>query len=180
MGRFKLYSISFVFLAGTLAGCSSTPKSPDVAGNIRKSLDTAGYHDISVSQDRDKGVVTLNGHVPTDSDKSQAESIARGEAAGQVVADQVAVLPPGDQHDAKKVDKDLDAAIEKNLDAALVQHRLKKGVSSEAKNGVVTLSGDVPSQASRKEVQQIAEAIPNVQQVVNELQVRKQKATSSD
>jgi osmotically-inducible protein OsmY len=31
---------------------------------------------VSVSQDRDKGVVTLGGHVAADGDKSQAESIA--------------------------------------------------------------------------------------------------------
>ena len=29
----------------------------------RTSLDQAGFKDVSVSQDRDKGVVTLSGHV---------------------------------------------------------------------------------------------------------------------
>jgi hyperosmotically inducible protein len=180
MERLKLTSISLVFLAGTLAGCSSTPKSPDVAGDIRKSLDGAGFRDVSVSQDRDKGVVKLTGHVPTDNDKSQAESIAKAGAAGQVVSDEVAVLPPGEERDAKRIDSDTDKAIEKNLDAALVQHRLKKGISYDTKNGVVTLSGDVASQARRREVQQIAQAVPNVQQVVNELQIKGQKATSSN
>jgi osmotically-inducible protein OsmY len=44
---------------------------------------------------------------------------------------------------------------------------------------VVTLSGHVPSQENRREVQQIAASVPNVQQVVNELQVKGQKASSS-
>jgi hypothetical protein len=43
----------------TLAGCSSTPKSPDVSDNIRKSLDESNLKDVSVSQDREKGVVTF-------------------------------------------------------------------------------------------------------------------------
>lgn len=180
MERLKLYSISFVFLAGTLAGCSTTPKSPEVGSNIRKSLDGAGLHDVSVSQDRDKGVVTLSGNVPTDADKSQAESIAKGEAQGQVVADQIQVLPPGGEHQAKVIDKDEDTAIDKNLDAALVGHRMKQGVSYDTKNGVVTLSGKVSSEHRRDEVQQIAQSIPNVQQVVNELQVRGRKATTSN
>ena len=180
MERLKLYSISFVFLAGTLAGCSSTPKSPEVGSDIRKSLDGAGLHDVSVSQDRDKGVVTLSGNVQTEAERSQAESIAKGGAEGQVVADQIQVLPPGGEHQAKVIDKDTDTAIEKNLDAALVGHRLKQGVSYEAKHGVVTLSGKVSSPQRRDEVQQIAQSIPDVQQVVNELQVRGQKATSSD
>ena len=49
--------------AGMLAGCSQTVKPPDVAGNIRSALDQAGLKKVSVDQDRDKGVVTLGGHV---------------------------------------------------------------------------------------------------------------------
>ena len=53
------------------------PKSPDVADSIRKSLDQAGLKDVKVSQDRVKGVVTLDGDVPSEMDKSQAETIAK-------------------------------------------------------------------------------------------------------
>jgi hypothetical protein len=64
--------------AGILAGCSATPtKSPDVSDSIRKSLDQAGLQDVSVSQDRDKGIVTLSGKVTSENDKSQAESITK-------------------------------------------------------------------------------------------------------
>lgn len=60
-------------LMGILAGCSgAATKSPAVADNVRKSLRQAGYKDVSVSQDRDKGVVTLGGHVNSDADKAQA------------------------------------------------------------------------------------------------------------
>src|SRR5882724_147862 len=97
-----------VILAGALAGCSDTNKSPDVADNIRKSLDQAGYKDVSVSQDREKGVVTLTGTVATESDKAQAESLAKSGAGAQVVADQIAVRPPGNESDAKAVDSDVD------------------------------------------------------------------------
>ena len=83
----KLFlALAPALLAGALAGCSYINKSPDVTDNIRKSLDQAGYKDVSVSQDRDKGVVTLTGTVPTDSDKAQAESIAKSGAGSQVVA----------------------------------------------------------------------------------------------
>jgi hyperosmotically inducible protein len=164
---------------GILAGCTRTSaKSPDVADSIRKSLDQSGLKNVSVSQDRDKGVVTLSGNVATDADKSQAESIARSIAAGQVVADQIAVLPPGDERNAKTVTSDLDKGIEKNLDAALIQNGLDKGVKYEAKNGVVTLTGDVNSEATRAQVQKVASTVPNVQQVVNELQIKDQKASS--
>jgi osmotically-inducible protein OsmY len=45
---------------------------------------------------------------------------------------------------------------------------------------VVTLTGDVNSQAKRAQAEQVAAAVLNVDQVVNELQVKKQKATSSN
>lgn len=85
-----------VVIVGTLAGCSSaSSKSADVSASIRASLDQAGFKDVSASQDRDKGVVTLSGHVAADGDKAQAESIAKSIAGNEVVSNQIAVLPPG-------------------------------------------------------------------------------------
>ncbi len=147
--------------------------------SIRQSLDQAGLKDITVSQDRDKGVVTLGGHVPAEADKAQAESLAKSIAAGQVVANQIAVIPPGVESEAKTVNSDLDKGIENNLHAALVQNRLLKDVKYDVKNGVVTLTGEVNSQSKRAHVEQVASGVPNVQQVVNELQVKDQKASST-
>lgn len=168
-----------VLLVGGLLGCSETPRSPDVSDSVKKSLEQSGYKDVSVSQDRDKGVVTLTGTVPAESDKTQAESLAKSAAAGQVVSNQIAVRPPGDESAAKAVDSDLDKAIDKNLDAALVKHKWDKGVHYDVKNGVVTLKGDVPSQVRRSEVEKLANGVPNVKQVVNEMEVKGQKASSS-
>ena len=168
-----------VVMAGALIGCSDTNKSPDVSDNIRKSLDQAGYKDVSVSQDRDKGVVTLSGTVATDSDKAQAESIAKAGAGAQVVADQIAVRPPGNESVAKTVDSDTDKAIEKNLDAALVKNKLDKHISYDVKNGVVTLKGDAASHAKRTQIEKVAAGIPDVKQVVNEIEVKTQKASAT-
>jgi hyperosmotically inducible periplasmic protein len=172
-------AVATLLVAGVL-GCSSTPKSPEVADRIRASLRQAGLQDVSVSQDVDKGVVTLSGNVPGDADKAQAEAIAKSIAGVQVVSDQIAVRPPGDENTAKKVDSALDQGIEKNLDAVLIQRKLEKDVKYDVKNGVVTLKGEVRSQATRDVVEKLARAVPNVQQVVNELQVKNQKASTSD
>ena len=179
MKRLNLYFAVLTLVAiGILTGCNSPEKSPDVSNSIRKSLDDAGLKNVSVSQDRDKGVVTLGGSVAGDSEKSQAESIAKSMAGGQVVADQIAVLPPGGESDAKTVNSDLDKAIDKNLDAALLQHKLQKGVRYSVKRGVVTLTGNVDSQSKRAQVEKVASTVPNVQQVVNDLQIKDQKASS--
>jgi hyperosmotically inducible protein len=164
---------------GLLAGCSQTAKSPDVSDNIRRSLDEAGLKKVSVTQDREKGVVTLGGQVEGDRDKAQAESIAASIAAGQVVANQIAVVPLRAASEAQSVNADLDKGIEQNLDAALIQNRLHDHVKYAVKNHVVTLTGEVDSQSRRREAEAVAASVPNVQQVVNELQVKNQKATSS-
>jgi len=169
-----------IVAAGALIGCSTTTKSADVSGSIRTSLDQAGFKDVSASQDRDKGVVTLTGHVAADADKAQAESIAQSIAVGQVVADQIAVIPVGAEHEARQVNSDVDKGIESNLDAALIQERLHESVKYAVKNSVVTLTGDVDSEARRARAQAVASGVLNVQQVVNELQVKAQKATSSN
>ena len=180
MWNLKTLSICAALLAaGILAGCSQAPKSPDVAASIRSSLDQAGFKDVSVSQDREKGVVTLNGHVPSDGDKAQAQSIAASIAGGQVVSNQIAVIPPGAENAAKAMNSDLDDGIGKNLDAALIQNKLHKSVNYSVKNHVVTLTGEVASQSARRHAESVASSVPNVFQVVNELQVKNQKATSS-
>jgi hyperosmotically inducible protein len=178
--QIPLVTLLAALVLGTLSGCSTAPrKSPEVAEAIRRSLDQAGLKDVSVNQDRDKGVVTLGGHVAADGDKAQAESIAKSNAAGQVVAVEIAVIPPG-ENDAKTVNADLDQGIDKNLDAALIESKLNKGVRHDVKNGVVTLKGEVNSQSARARAEKLAAGVPNVQQVVNELQVKDQKATSTN
>jgi osmotically-inducible protein OsmY len=173
-------SLLAVVLVGALVGCSTTStKSADVSDKIRTSLDQAGLKDVSASQDREKGVVTLGGNVPVDADKAQAESIAKSIAGDQVVSNQIQVIPRGAERDAKKVNSDLDKGIESNLDAALITSKLHKSVQYAVKNQVVTLTGDVDSEAKRAQAQTVASAVLNVQQVVNELQVKGQKATSN-
>jgi osmotically-inducible protein OsmY len=95
------------------------------------------------------------------------------------VSNQIAVTPVGSESAAKAVNSDVDGGIEKNLDAALIQNKLHESVKYAVKNSVVTLTGEVDSQSMRRQAQSIASSVPNVGQVVNELQIKKQKATSS-
>ena len=180
----KTTKLSFTILAllsaGIMTGCSTTSaKSPDVSDSIRKSLDQAGFKNVSVSEDRDRGIVTLDGQVASANAKSDAESLAKSLAGVQVVADQIAVIPVAGEKDAKAVNSDLDRGIEQNLDAALIQNQMHANVKYVVKSGVVTLSGEVNSEDKRTRAGQVASGVPNVQQVVNDLQVKDQKASSS-
>ena len=176
--RYSLEAVAIATLSLTL-GCSSASKAPDVQATIEDAIKQAGIKNVSVAQDRDKGVITLKGSVPTDSEKQQASSIAKSFAGSQVVGNEIAVLPPGQESLTKSINSDLDEAIGKNLNAALLEARMKDHVKYDVKVGVVTLTGEVNSQAERAEAQRIASGIPNVQQVVNKLDVKNQKASSS-
>jgi hyperosmotically inducible periplasmic protein len=164
-------------LAMTLA-CNDR-RAPDVTENVRHALDGAGLSEVHVSQDRDKNVVTLTGSVPNDDDKSQAETIAKSQAGSAVVADEIGVRPKDDEGTTRKIDSDFDSGIEKNLDAMLVEHKMNHAVRCDVKNGVVTLKGSVPSQAQRSNLENLAQQVANVKQVVNELEVKNQRATST-
>jgi osmotically-inducible protein OsmY len=124
-------------------------------------------------------VVTLSGQVKSDDEKARAETVAKTAAGNQVVANQIAVRPVGFESEAKEIASDLDTAIEKNFHAALISNRMDKDVKYEAKNGVLTLKGEVNSQANRDRLEKLAASIPNVKQVVNETQVKGQKATTT-
>jgi hyperosmotically inducible protein len=168
-------SLITVAVAG-LVGCTSN-LAPDVAGKMRDSIKQAGLKDVTVSQDRNKGVVTLGGNVATMEQKAQANQIAQPIAGDQVVANEIAVVPNGDTA-VKTVYSDFDKGIEANLDGALTQSNIM-GVTHSTKQGVVTLKGDLPTPQLRAEAERIAGGVPNVQQVVNEISVKNQRATSS-
>jgi hyperosmotically inducible protein len=176
----KLVSLLLILFAVAVGlGCSEKQKAPDISGDVRNALNQASLNDVSVSQDRDKGVVTLTGQVASPDDKARAESIAKSIAGGEVISNEIGVRPNGSDSTAKKVDSDLDSGIDKNLSAMLTEHHMKSDVSYDVKNGVVTLKGNVPSQTERSTVEKIAQQVPNVKQVVNEVDVKHQKATST-
>lgn len=138
----SIFLIAFVISVGS--GCTNnSTKAPDVTASIRQAIDQAGLKDVSVSQDRDKNLITLTGKVASDNDKLAAESIARSIAGTQVVCNQISVRPPEEESTAKKVESDLDQGIENNLDAMLVQNGVNKDVRYDVNHGVVTLKGSV-------------------------------------
>ena len=117
--------------------------------------------------------MTLGGNVTSEDDKAKAESIARPFSGAQVVSNQIAVLALGVENEAHKVNVDL--GIENNLDAALIKDGLHDSVKCGVKNHVVTLTGDVSSQAKRVRAQAVTAAVPNIDQVVNERRSRSRR-----
>ena len=168
--------------AGALAvaGCNK-PAHPDEKSAVTDSLKNNNLSDVSVSQDRDKGVMTLSGNVDSADIKNQAESIAKQAAPDYKVADEIGVRPPGASQ-AGAVASDLDSAIEDNFKASIKANTNlnDQSIQGSAKNGTLVLKGTVKTTTQKREAESLAKKVPNVHQVVNELEVKPSKHSTSN
>jgi hyperosmotically inducible protein len=169
-----LGSVTLLLGALAIAGCHNQPAHPDEKSAVTNSLNSNNLNSVSVSQDRDKGVITLTGNVTSDDQKSQAETLAKQAAPDYTVADEIGVRPVGDQGQAGAVASSLDSGIEDNFKASIKANKNldKQSIHFKAKNGTLVLNGSVKTVAQKKEAEILAKHVPNVQQVVNELEVK--------
>ncbi len=163
--------------------CSSNPHANNTDSNpndvsyedtVKKALEQADLKDVTVDEDRDKNTITLGGTVHSENAKQQAAEVAKAAAGNRIIANEVTVRPVGTESEAKTISSNLDSGIEKNFKAALVSRGLdKQHIRFDAKNGVLTLKGRVDSLEQRQEAQQVAASVPNVRQVLNEIEVKR-------
>lgn len=168
-------------LAGAMAigGCHS-PMHPDEKSAVTDSLNSNNLKNVSVSQDRDKGVMTLKGDVDSQDMKNQAETLAKQAAPDYTIADEIGVRPP-EAANAGAVASNIDSGIEDNFKASIKAHSNldDQSIHANAKNGTLVLTGTVKTAVQKKEVETLARHVPNVQQVVNELEVKPTKHSTS-
>ncbi|HEV7521510.1 MAG TPA: BON domain-containing protein [Candidatus Angelobacter sp.] len=173
-------TLAALLLCAAIGCTSNKANTPDVKDQVSKALANAGYKDVKVATNNDKQLVTLTGDVKTQEEKDKAEELAKSAAPGYVVAVEIGVRPEGVESAAKKIDSNVDDAIEKDFKAVIIANRLEKQhIRFDAKNGVLTLKGDVDTPGQRQQVEKLAATVPNVQQVVNELDVKGAKRRTS-
>ncbi len=163
---------TFLLLFGV--ACNKSVHNVSYKDNVKQALQQADLTDVSVSEDQDKNTITLGGSVHSDDAKAKAGDIAKQAAPARVVANEVSVQPVGAESEAKSMASNLDDAIEKNYKAALISKGLdKQHVDFNAKNGVLTLTGSVKTVSARQQAQSAALSVPNVQQVLNQIEVKR-------
>ena len=168
--------LAIVSLALGIAIACSKQSSHSVAyeDEVKNALTQAELTDVKVSEDKDKNTITLSGSVHSEQAKEDAGRISQQAAGSRTIVNEVSVQPVGAESEAKTVANNTDDAIEKNYKAALTAHGLaKQDINYDAKNGVLVLAGSVKSPPQRQEAQKIAQAVPNVQQVVNQIEVKR-------
>jgi hyperosmotically inducible protein len=174
---------SAAILVGSLvlAGCHNQPAHPDEKAVVTNSLSSNNLNNIDVSQDREKGIMTLTGNVASDDQKNQAETLAKQAAPDYTIADEIGVRPAGDSS-AGTVASNLDSAIEDNFKASIKAHNNldDQSIHCKAKNGTLVLKGTVKTMEQKKEAESLAKQVPNVQQVVNELEIKPKKHSTAN
>ncbi len=173
-------SVAVLAAALTMAGCKSDAAHPDEKSAVTNSLSSNNLSAVSVSQDRDKGVMTLTGNLDTADQKAQAETLAKQAAPDYTVANEIGVRPSGDST-AGSVASKRDSAIEDNIKAAIKENKAlnDQDISVSAKNGTVELKGSVKTAAQKSEAEKLAKGIQNVQQVVNTIEVKPGKHSTA-
>ncbi len=164
-----------------LAACNNNSQHPDVKDAVDTAMTRNDLGVVKVSQDRDKGVLTLTGDVETPEKKAQAESVAKEAAPGYTVANEIGIRPIGTESQAKTVDSNLDDGIENNYKAAIKAHTEldDQSIHYDAKNGTLVLKGSVKTPAQKQEAAMLAKSVPNVKEVVNELEVKPDKNSTA-
>lgn len=112
------------------------------------------------------GQVTLNGTVPSQSQRSEAAAAARRVAGGAVVQNLLAIaLPSGDYGD--------DAALAQLVNEALAANRaVPDGVRATSREGDVVLTGTVSISAQRAVAEDAAAGVAGVVSITNRIEVQ--------
>jgi hyperosmotically inducible protein len=164
-----------------LGACNNNAQHPDVKDAVDSAMTRNDLGVVKVSQDRDKGLLTLSGDVETAEKKTQAESVAKEAAPGYTIANEIGVRPVGMESQAKSVDSNLDDGIENNYKAAIKAHKDldDQSIDYDAKNGTLVLKGSVKTAAQKKQAEMLAKNLPNVKEVVDEIEVKPDKHSTA-
>jgi hyperosmotically inducible protein len=174
--RIGLLALGAVLLVGLLALLGCQGGHPD---NKQAVYNTLNQHDLSsveVFQDRRNGEITLRGIVDSNDKKTQAESLAGQAAPGYSIKNQIQVQSAGLEGMEKSSEKSasLDSAIEDNFKASLQSSKRleKEDIKYSADKGTLYLKGSVKSEREKKEAEDLAKKVPQVQHVVNDIAVK--------
>jgi hyperosmotically inducible protein len=157
-----------------LAGCQN--EHPDDKQAVYNTLNGHELHSIDVFQDRRKGEITLRGIVGSPDQKASAETLAQQAAPGYAIKNQIQVQSAGLEDLEKSAQKNstLDSAIEDKFKASIETNpRLeKRKIQYSADNGTLYLKGTVKSEKEKREAEDLAKKVPQVQHVVNDIAVK--------
>lgn len=121
---------------------------------------------LDINVDTWGGVVTLFGIVPSQEAKAAAEADARNVGGVKRVDNELQVVANVKQAARQAQDEEIEGEVKKALASSEF-----KDITVDAKNGVVRLTGTIPTGAQRLEAAVVVRAIPGVRAVEDDLRL---------
>jgi len=121
---------------------------------------------LDINVDTWAGVVTLFGIVPSQEAKAAAEADARKVSGVKHVENELQVVASVKQAAGQVRDEELEREVKKALDTPAF-----KDITVDVKNGVVRLTGTIPTGERRLEAARVARAVPGVRAVEDDLRL---------
>jgi osmotically-inducible protein OsmY len=141
---------------------------------------------LKIKVETNAAVVTLSGTVPTETEKSKAETLAKDtdgvkRVVNQIKVDQSSASSTGIRDKAGEAAKEVgekisDATILTKVKAKLLADGIK-GTNVDVTNGSVVLKGLVEDMSEKAKAGDIAKNVSGVKDVTNQLTVRRSKST---
>ena len=182
----RLMIPTIIAVVAFLAGCNSQAIDDSaITAKVKSKLATDSQTSaIKISVETNGGVVTLTGNVPSDTEKSKAETLAKSTDGVKRVQNEIKVTPEssstvGDTAGEPAIEAGeaiSDAAILTNLKAKLLADGIT-GTDVDVTNGAVVLKGQVEDAQKKSKAEELARNTGGVKDVRNELTVKKYKAT---
>ncbi len=139
---------------------------------------TKRLHGYGIGVECREGMVTLTGEVPTEIDKELAASLARETFGVKEVTNQIRITPEATPQPGEAVNQDLalnvdDLELQANLHERVISVPELKAQRIEIKvqNRVVTLTGNVASEAQKFRTEQLLRNYPKVTSITNQLRI---------
>jgi len=160
-----------VLLASALCGCNQRVQYPDAKAAIDNAMSRNDLVTVNVSQDREVGILTLTGTVESAGQKAEAEGFAAQASPGYTIFNEIEIRAV---NQATPVAFDLRDGAEGNFQAALRGYQTLdyQSITYDAKDGTLVLKGNVKPGAKKPEAGIRARAVPNVTEVINEIEVK--------
>lgn len=175
------FAVALIAAAPLVTACAANE--PDYEARVNESLETANLDDVNADWRAEEKQLRLSGEVQSAADRTRAEELARQVVgtSGQVVNDlkvagttgtagtgDIAVPGAGNSMDDQLEDR-LDQVFREDDEWDMDGLDL----NFAAQNGVVTITGDAPSQAVKDRVTARVRKVDGVKDVVNNLEIQK-------
>jgi len=164
-------AIALLASAPLMTACAE--RGTDYQGRVNDSLKTAELDEVKADWKADQKQLVLSGEVERAADKARAEELAKQVVgtSGRVVNE--VKVGTEKQIDAREnADDQLEEHLTKSFKEAKEWDMDKLDLTFNVEAGVVTITGDAPSQAVKDRVTTAVKKMEGVKDVVNNLEVK--------